>query len=104
MLGMTDSTETVVKCHFFDVSSGQGRNPNSKCEGDAKAFVRKSHDKRLCPLCSSCKETFARAQKEMDEKVKESIPGHGAFEDVDLSPESIAEFHNQKPKEKASAG
>ncbi len=92
-----------IYCHFYDVASGAGRNPNSKCAGDAAGFVRKEHDKRLCPLCSSCKETFQRAQKEMDDKVKESIPGHGAFVDVELSEESIAEFRAQVPKERAGA-
>jgi hypothetical protein len=88
----------TVHCHFFDVQAGAGRNPNSKCEGEAKGFIRKDHDKRLCPLCASCLGTFTRAQKEMDEKVKESIPGHGAFTEVPLSDESVQEFRAQAPK------
>jgi hypothetical protein len=90
----------TVHCHFWDPNAGAGRNPNSKCEGEAKGFVRKTHDNRLCPLCASCKETFVRAQKEMDEKVRDSIPGHGAFTDVDLSPETIEEFKKQPQKAK----
>lgn len=96
---MTEA-EKIPSCHFWDPSSNAGRNPNSKCAGKAEGFVRKTHDKRLCPLCPSCRETFARAQKEMDEKVKESIPGHGAFEDVEMTDESVAEFTAQAPKAK----
>jgi hypothetical protein len=97
----TSKSQKSLSCHFWDQTSGAGKNPNSKCEGEAKGFVRKSHDNRLCPLCGPCKETFKRAQTEMDEKVKESIPGHGAFTDVELSDASIAEFRAQPPKKTA---
>ena len=89
-----------VSCHFWDATAGAGKNPNTKCQGDATGFVRKSHDNRLCPLCDSCKGTFKQAQETMDPKVKESIPGHGEFADVALSDESILEFKNQPAKGK----
>lgn len=94
---MTDT----VNCHFFDSASDTGKNPNSKCQGKATGFIRKSHDKRLCPLCDACKETFVRATKDMDEKVKESIPGATAFEDVAMSDEACDEFKKQGPKKSA---
>ena len=94
---MSDKPESVA-CYFWDKSSDAGRSPNSKCGKEASGFVRKAHDNRLCPLCDSCKETFQRAEKEMDPKVKKSIPGHGAFTEVALSPESIAEFQAQPAK------
>jgi hypothetical protein len=99
MESATDSDKTT--CHFWDPSSGAGRNPNSKCEGEAKGFVRVKHSGRLCPLCGACQDTFVRAQKDMNDDVKNSIPGHGEFEEVALSPESIEEFRKQAPKKSA---
>ena len=96
---MTDKT---TPCHFWDSTSGAGRNPNHRCQGDATGFVRKSHDNRLCPLCDACKGTFKQAQETMYPKVKESIPGHGSFSDVELTEESITEFKNQAPKTKSA--
>lgn len=94
----------TVHCHFWDPTAGAGKNPNSKCEGQAKSFVRKKHDGRLCPLCPSCKETFVRAQKEMNDEVKQSIPGHGEFDEVELSDATIAEFQGQPARKGAAAG
>lgn len=85
----------VVHCHFWDPNAGAGKNPNSKCEGTATSFVRKKHDGRLCPLCGTCKETFLRAQKEMPADVKDTIPGHGEVEEVELSPKVVEEFRSQ---------
>ena len=95
------TSDTAVHCHFWDPSSGAGRNPNSKCEGDAKGFVRVKHSGRLCPLCANCKETFVRAQHEMNEEVKTSIPGHGEFEEVALEA-GLDEWRKQPPKKAAS--
>lgn len=95
------TTANNVHCHFWDPSSGAGRNPNSKCQGEAQGFVRVKHSGRLCPLCEPCKETFTRAQKDMDETVKKSIPGAGEYEEIALSPESIAEFKKQPAKKSA---
>ena len=92
------STTTDVHCHFWDPASGAGRNPNSKCEGDAKGFVRVKHSGRLCPLCDPCHETFARAQKDMDDTVKKSIPGAGEYEEIALSDATLAEYKKQPPK------
>ena len=92
-----------VSCHFWDSTAAAGKNPNSKCQGPATGFIRKAHDKRLYPLCDSCKETFKRATADMDPKVKESIPGHGGFEEVALSPASLEEFSKQVPKKTAPA-
>lgn len=95
----------AVNCHFWDPTSGAGKNPNRTCQGEAKTFIRKSHDKRLCPLCPSCKETFVKARQEMNEEVKKSIPGAGEFVDVEISPESIAEYQAQPKKQSpAQAG
>jgi hypothetical protein len=91
----TDSDKT--HCHFWDPSAGAGKNPNSKCEGDAKSFVRVKHTGRLCPLCGPCKDVFSRAQSEMSPEVKKSIPGQGEFSEVSLE-DGAAEFRKQPVK------
>ena len=87
----------TIHCHFYDAAAGSGKNPNSKCESQAVGFVRITHSKRLCPLCTPCKETFLRAQKDMSEEVKKSIPGHGAFAEVSLA-DGADEFAKQPAK------
>jgi hypothetical protein len=97
----TSKDQKSLPCHFWDPTAEAGRNPNSKCQGKASGFIRKAHDKRLCPLCDTCKETFVRATKEMDEKVREGTPGGGTFEEVALSPASLKEFSDQPAKKSA---
>jgi hypothetical protein len=97
------SETSSVSCYFWDKTSETPRNPNNKCQGDASGFVRIKHSGRLCPLCSSCKETFTRAQSEMKDDVKSSIPGKGEFEEVALSPESVSEYAAQPAKAKQAS-
>ena len=94
--------DTHEHCHFWDAQAEAGKNPNKTCQGQATQFIRKNHDKRLCPLCPSCKETFVRARAEMTDEVKKSIPGAGEFTDVTISPESIAEYRAQPSKKVAT--
>jgi hypothetical protein len=103
--GATEADETparvvdpnAVHCHFWDQSAGGGRNIHSKCEGEAKGFVRVKHTGRLCPLCAPCKDTFVRAQSEMNPEVKKTIPGLGEYEEVSLS-DGTDEFKKQPAK------
>ena len=94
---MSEETSNQVNCHFWDPQSGAGKNPNSKCEGQAKKFVRIGHTKRLCPLCDPCHDTFVRAAKDMQDEVKKSIPGSGEYEEVSLE-DGREEFARQPPK------
>ncbi len=95
----TPATSSTVHCYFWDATSGSGKNPNSRCEGDAVGFVRVSHSKRLCPLCGPCKKTFTAANKDMSEEVKKTIPGNGDFEEVTL--EAGAKEFAAQPAKKA---
>jgi hypothetical protein len=89
-----------IKCHFWDASAGAGRNPNSRCTGDAEGYVRVKHSGRLCPLCGPCKKTFVSASKSMSDDVKKTIPGSGEFEEVTLEA-GAAEFAAQPAKKSA---
>ncbi len=102
MEDITSKSQNSLTCHFWDPTAGAGKNPNRTCQGEAKGFIRKTHDSRLCPLCDSCKETFVKARGEMNDEVKKSIPGAGEFVDVAISPESIAEYKAQPAKQGAA--
>ncbi len=93
----TPATSNKIHCYFWDATSGSGKNPNSRCEGDAVGFVRVKHSKRLCPLCGPCKKTFTAANKDMSDEVKKTIPGNGEFEEVTLEA-GEAEFAAQPAK------
>ena len=95
----TSSDSNEIFCHFYDPSSGAGKNPNRTCQGKATGFIRKTHDKRLCPLCPSCKDNFVKARQEMSEEVKKSIPGAGEFSDVEITPETVEEYKAQTKKQ-----
>jgi len=94
---MTDTKTVAVGCHFFDPATGTGKNPNSRCGGEAVGFVRIKNTGRLCPLCEPCKTTFVSANKAMSDDVKKTIPGGGEYEEVALEVGS-AEFAAQPPK------
>jgi hypothetical protein len=83
-----------ILCKFYDANTGSS---DKKCQGKASGFVRLTHSNRLCPLCDPCKAMFVKANHDMSEESRKTIPGGGAFTEVILE-DGRDEFVKQVPR------